>query len=37
MKGGAVLVEVLGLGNKCNEIRGTAIVSGMIFVSIFMG
>jgi hypothetical protein len=37
MKGGAVRVEVLGFGNKCNQIRVTVIRSGMIFVSIFMG
>ena len=34
-RGGAV--EVLGFGNKCNEICVMVIVSGMVFVSIFMG
>jgi hypothetical protein len=32
-----VPVEVLGFGNKYNEICVMVIISGMIFVSIFMG
>ena len=34
-RGGAV--EVLGFGNKCNDICVMVIVSGMVFVSSFMG